>query len=202
MSLVKPWVVATTIAIIIFFTGNAHVFADSSVADTFRGESSVTETGDELSVVGENAAASESVWSVLFKLFLALFVVIALMYVLLRLLGRKNYQMQSSNTMQNIGGIPLGQNKSVQIVRIGDRLLVVGVGENIALLDEIRDEDEIERILNQKDEQTSSTDWLHKLKSMKRTPDKDINIYDTLNDHLQDVDREKTKDVERLGVRR
>lgn len=178
------------------------MFADSSVADTFRGESGVTETGDELSVVGENAAASESVWSVLVKLFLALFVVIALMYVLLRLLGRKNYQMQSSNTMQNIGGIPLGQNKSVQIVRIGDRLLVVGVGENIALLDEIRDEDEIERILNQKDEQTSSADWLQKLKSMKRTPEKDINIYDTLNDHLEDVDREKTKDVERLGVRR
>ncbi|GAK07538.1 flagellar biosynthetic protein FliO [Geomicrobium sp. JCM 19038] len=202
MSLVKPWVVATTIAIIMFFNGSAHVFADSSVADTFRGESGVTETGDELSVVGENAAASESVWSVLVKLFLALFVVIALMYVLLRLLGRKNYQMQSSNTMQNIGGIPLGQNKSVQIVRIGDRLLVVGVGENIALLDEIRDEDEIERILNQKDEQTSSADWLQKLKSMKRTPEKDINIYDTLNDHLEDVDREKTKDVERLGVRR
>ncbi|GAK00334.1 hypothetical protein JCM19055_3418 [Geomicrobium sp. JCM 19055] len=80
--------------------------------------------------------------------------------------------------------------------------MVVGVGENIALLDEIRDEDEIERILNQKDEQTSSADWLQKLKSMKRTPEKDINIYDTLNDHLEDVDREKTKDVERLGVRR
>lgn len=106
---------------------------------------------------------------------------------------KKNYQMQSSNTMQNIGGIPLGQNKSVQIVRIGDRLLVVGVGENIALLDEIRDEDEIERILNQKDEQTSSADWLQKLKSMKRTPEKDINIYDTLNDHLEDVDREKNE---------
>ena len=47
------------------------------------------------------------------------------------------------NSIRSLGGVPLGQNKSIQIVEIGHSLFVVGVGENIQLLDKIIDADEV-----------------------------------------------------------
>ncbi len=48
-----------------------------------------------------------------------------------------------------LGGMPLGQNKSLLFVKLLDTVLVLGVTEhNITLLKEISDEEDIERIKN------------------------------------------------------
>lgn len=49
--------------------------------------------------------------------------------------------------MENLGGTGLGANRSVQLVKVGGRILVVGVGENIQLLKEIDDPKEYEQLL-------------------------------------------------------
>ncbi|GAE36040.1 flagellar biosynthetic protein FliO [Halalkalibacter akibai] len=83
----------------------------------------------------------------------ALALVIVLIYLLLRFVNKRSQTFRSSQVLQNIGGVPLGANRSVQLVKVGDRLLVVGVGETIQLLREIEDKQEIEKLLNQQQEQ-------------------------------------------------
>ena len=61
----------------------------------------------------------------------------------MRYVAKKNKGTMFGNSIRSLGGVPLGQNKSIQIVEIGHSLFVVGVGENIQLLDKIIDADEV-----------------------------------------------------------
>lgn len=88
----------------------------------------------------------------------ALALVIVLIYLLLRFLNKRSQSFQSTQMLQNIGGVPLGANRSVQIVKVGSRVLVVGVGESIQLLREIDDPEEINLIVNQQKEQFERLD--------------------------------------------
>ncbi|MFD2704795.1 flagellar biosynthetic protein FliO [Salibacterium lacus] len=108
-----------------------------------------TGTPEESTETTENMdfAESTNVFSMLVQLFLALGAVIALMYLLLKFINKRSQRFQSHRTMQNLGGVPLGQNKSVQVVKVGRRLLVVGVGESIQLLKEVEEEEEMEELL-------------------------------------------------------
>jgi len=78
----------------------------------------------------------------------ALVFVIVLLYLLLQFVNKKSKAYQKANTVENLGGTSLGSNRSVQIIKVGQRILVVGVGENIQLLKEIDDEAEYEKILS------------------------------------------------------
>ncbi|MCY8524149.1 flagellar biosynthetic protein FliO, partial [Bacillus atrophaeus] len=58
------------------------------------------------------------------------------------------------------GGTSVGQNRSVQLIKVGKRVLVVGVGDTIQLLKEIDNEEEREAILAQHEEAMSSkVEW-------------------------------------------
>ncbi|MFN2746238.1 MULTISPECIES: flagella biosynthesis regulatory protein FliZ [Bacillus] len=83
------------------------------------------------------------------KMIGALLFVIFLIYALVRFVNKRNRLLKPFQHVENIGGTSLGQNKSVQLVKVGNRVLVVGVGENIQLLKEIDDEKECEDILKQ-----------------------------------------------------
>ncbi|WJH33278.1 flagellar biosynthetic protein FliO [Paenibacillus sp. CC-CFT747] len=54
--------------------------------------------------------------------------------------------MLAGRSVKPLGGVPLGQNKSVQIVEIGRKLYVLGVGDSINLISIIEDEEEAEYI--------------------------------------------------------
>ncbi|XKF65792.1 flagellar biosynthetic protein FliO [Virgibacillus necropolis] len=84
----------------------------------------------------------------LIKMFFALLLVLALIYLLLKFLSKRNKIFNQVKALENIGGISVGQNKSIQIIRIGNRIYVVGVGENVELLHEITNEDEKEELLH------------------------------------------------------
>ena len=49
--------------------------------------------------------------------------------------------------MKNMGGISLGQHKSIQLVVIGESYYLIGVGDDIRLLKEITDPDEIDKLV-------------------------------------------------------
>lgn len=78
----------------------------------------------------------------LIKMVFALLLVLALIYLLLKFLNKRNKIFQSVKALENVGGISVGQNKSIQIIRIGSRIYVVGVGDNVELLHEITNENE------------------------------------------------------------
>ncbi|EIJ81488.1 flagellar protein [Bacillus methanolicus PB1] len=95
---------------------------------------------------GENVGLN--VWDFFRMIFATLFVV-ALLYFILKLINKKSMAYKSTQLVENIGGANLGGNRSIQMVKVGNRLLVVGVGENIQLLKEIDDPDEFRQIITE-----------------------------------------------------
>ncbi|MFS0782290.1 flagellar biosynthetic protein FliO [Bacillus sp. 1P06AnD] len=83
------------------------------------------------------------------RLLAAFLFVIGLLYLLLKFINKRTKGYQKGNLIQNLGGTSLGNSKSIQIVKIGTKLYIIGVGENVQLLNEITDEDEMETILSE-----------------------------------------------------
>src|SRR5699024_11906226 len=50
--------------------------------------------------------------------------------------------------LQNLGGISVGHSKSVQIIQVGSKYYLIGVGDNVEMLNEITDENLIEELVN------------------------------------------------------
>lgn len=82
----------------------------------------------------------------------AIIFVVILLYGLLWFMNKRNKAFQKANFVENLGGTSLGSNRSVQIVKVGRRILVVGVGENISLLKEIENQQEYEEVINNHNE--------------------------------------------------
>src|SRR5699024_7725281 len=107
------------------------------------------------------------------KMFFALLLVLALIYVVVKLLSNRHKLNNRITSLENLGGISVGNNKSIQIIRVGQSFYLIGVGENIELLKEIVDPDVINILLSSEstaDESVSSlfTSIFHKQKNSKR----------------------------------
>ncbi|WP_301107364.1 flagellar biosynthetic protein FliO [Sporosarcina sp.] len=95
-----------------------------------------------------------SAWDYI-RTLLAFVFVIGLLVWLLRFLNKRNRSFDQTRLMTNLGGVPLGQHKSIQLVKMGNNYFVVGVGENVQLLKEIDDPDEIADLLARYDSEGS-----------------------------------------------
>ncbi|MEC5422681.1 flagellar biosynthetic protein FliO [Virgibacillus sp. C22-A2] len=99
----------------------------------------------------EQLIESESTGSLLFslvKMFFALLLILALIYLLLKFLSKRSKLFHQVKALENLGGVSVGQNKSIQIVRIGTQVFLIGVGENVEMLHEITDNEVIEDLLH------------------------------------------------------
>jgi flagellar protein FliO/FliZ len=85
------------------------------------------------------------------KLFFALLIVLALIYLLYHFVVKRTGKFTQVNSLKNMGGVSLGANRSMQLIRVGDEVLVVGVGETVQLLKEIKDPDAIQSLTRQSD---------------------------------------------------
>src|SRR5699024_12724182 len=72
----------------------------------------------------ENIQSTSLIFNVI-KMIVALLLVLALIYVLLIFIKKRNKLTQQVKVLDNLGGISVGPNKSIQLVRIGDRKSVV-----------------------------------------------------------------------------
>ncbi|UOQ43044.1 flagellar biosynthetic protein FliO [Halobacillus salinarum] len=123
---------------------------------------------------------SSLVWSIIRLIFVLLFV-LALIYGLLKFFNSKNKLFRSSRTMENLGGMNLAPNRSIQAVRIGKQVFIVGVGESVDIITEITDEETKDRLLKT-DEETAIQQafglekWLDKLKGKQASPEKDSSV--------------------------
>lgn len=73
----------------------------------------------------------------LVKVVLSLVVVIGGFLVLMRWLNARTQGVKTAQHMKHLGGVPLGKDRSVQLVKLGDQVYVLGVGESIQLIDRI-----------------------------------------------------------------
>ncbi|MCC5892262.1 flagellar biosynthetic protein FliO [Exiguobacterium sp.] len=81
-------------------------------------------------------AAVSGVWTVI-KIILSLVVVIGGFLVLMRWLSARTQGVKTAQHMKHLGGVPLGKDRSVQLVKLGDQVYVLGVGESIQLIDRV-----------------------------------------------------------------
>jgi flagellar protein FliO/FliZ len=144
------------------------------------------------------------------KMFIALAFVLMLIYVLLKFVTKRNQLFQQGKSIVNLGGTSLGQNKSIQLIKVGNRVLVVGVGESISLLKEIESEQEIRKFIEEfewKQEQVMvSKNFLHTLtafvnqsKKLNRvTKDAQSSFSTTFKDQLEKVKKERTNQLEEV----
>lgn len=154
---VFKWASMLLMIAIMFAGTNPAAFAETdqnkSVFDCVENSKDCDEQLDQLNSPEEPAAdSSQEEKAVGYSLgdfvrtFLAFLFVIGLLFVLLKFINRKNRMFSQHRFMKNVGGLSLGQQKSVQLVMIGDKYYLIGVGEDVRLLKEITDEKEIENL--------------------------------------------------------
>ena len=150
----------------------------------------------------ESASSSIGVFDYI-KVLFALGLVIGLLIFILKMLNRKNMAYQQNSLMKNLGGISVGAQKSVQLLQIGNRLYIVGVGEDISLIREIDNPEEMEQILSyyeNKQEITTVpflTEILSKLKPAKNVQnEQSASFNDLFNEKLKNIRKERTEELE------
>ncbi|MGI8384450.1 flagellar biosynthetic protein FliO [Robertmurraya sp. P23] len=115
--------------------------SEDQLKEVENNEETTTDNNENTSTVGL------TFWDFLKMIFATIFV-IALLYAILKFINKRSRSFSSNQLVENLGGTALGTNRSIQIVKIGNRVLVVGVGEDVKLLKEIDDEDEARQIIN------------------------------------------------------
>ncbi|WP_390216371.1 flagellar biosynthetic protein FliO [Halobacillus campisalis] len=92
------------------------------------------------------------IWNII-KLIFALLLVLALIYGLLKFFNKRSKMFQKNRTMETLGGVTLAPNRSLQAVRIGNEVYVVGVGDSINLITEITDQATKDNLVKQEEQQ-------------------------------------------------
>jgi len=73
-----------------------------------------------------------------------------------------------NRSIRTMGGVMLGQNKSLQMIEVGSSIYLVGVGDQVTLVDKIDDPDEVARIMvsfqaEQTARNTSVSAWIQNI---------------------------------------
>ncbi|WP_048602487.1 flagellar biosynthetic protein FliO [Rubeoparvulum massiliense] len=130
--------------LIILTMASLAVFAvDGPANDTINTPTQTNEDSEQLTGFQEI-----SIGKMLFQLIGSLLLIVLLIYGVVKFIAVRT-NLQPSTPFRLIGGINLGQNKSVQMVEINKQLYLLGVGNEIRLLDKITDQGTIEEILVQ-----------------------------------------------------
>jgi flagellar protein FliO/FliZ len=152
--------------IIAVFVASLPAFAlaeEDSVADALRKGT----LSPDAPAGGQQPAAipgseTGSMWGYLLQVIFSLGVIVVLIYLLLRFLGRRQMG-QAHGPIKVISAAPLGNGKTIQLVMIGESLYLLGVGENVQLLKHIPPGEEADLILAEAEIKPIagfSLDWL------------------------------------------
>lgn len=102
-------------------------------------------TADEPLFKSEPPSIGAGTVGSLLQVIFSLVIVLVLIILLLRFLSKRSRMFQASNGLTRLAGIQLGPNKSLQVIECGGHLYVIGVGEDVRLIDKISSPEEIER---------------------------------------------------------
>lgn len=144
------------------------------------------------------------------KTIFAFVFVIGLLFALLKFINRKNRVYDKNRMMKNMGGISLGQQKSIQLVVVGDTYYLIGVGEDIRLLKEITDLDEIEKLkayYEELDIAGAPAGWLEKIitvvtkqkeKEVQKTDRETSDFSTVFSSKLTEIKEDRRKKIRQL----
>ena len=124
-------------------------------------------TSDSLLPEGSGGTISSQVGNI-FTVILVLAVIIALIVLLIRFLGKRNLTLSKNRSIRTLGAVGLGPNKSLQVLEIGGKIYVVGVGDDVTLVDKISDQTEAAYMIDSFEENSRGNDF-QKLSSFVNT---------------------------------
>lgn len=109
------------------------------------GETSSNTTGSDLLDSPEKFytgnSSADTFWMVI-KVIFFLIIIIGIFLLIVKVISQKN-KFSTGRSIRSLGGLPIGQNKSIQVIEIGNSLYIIGVGDNIQLLEKIDNEIEV-----------------------------------------------------------
>ncbi|TWT28436.1 flagellar biosynthesis protein FliZ [Planomicrobium sp. CPCC 101110] len=118
---------------------------DTNVADWVENDkkTDVNETEQpEAAVVTED----KSLTTIIGKLILYTLLILAMIYGLIKFLALRQKKLLPNQAVKLMGGTPLGNNKSLQLIKVGNQIYMIGVGDQVTLIKEFTDADEISSI--------------------------------------------------------
>jgi len=115
-----------------------------------QGGSSANDEG-QMMFTGTNDLAGNMIWVIV-----ALAIVIVLIILVIKWLSQRNRMWGTNRSLRSLGGIALGQNNSLQVVEIAGRIYIVGVGENITLIDKLDDPEQASAVISALERQQES----------------------------------------------
>ena len=129
-------------AALIAFVFPASVSAEPNVADWLQEDGESPEqapASSEVAVVKEE----QSLFGIILKLVLYTLLILVMIYGLIKFLAIRQQKFQPNQAVKLMGGTPLGNNKSLQLVKVGNQILLIGVGDQVTLIKEFADAEEI-----------------------------------------------------------
>lgn len=107
---------------------------------------------------------SPSIFPLFIKFIFSFILVIGLLFVLLRFLSKRSRLMQPNGLVLPLGGHVLGNNRSLQVVLIGQTIYILGVGETVTMIRSIAQGEEYQHLLESYENQAdgNTPNWLAK----------------------------------------
>lgn len=174
---------------------------EKTVKDFYEKSDNINKSSTEKQHLEENVSNDQASTGFSFLDFLrmiaATIFVVALLYFVLKFINKKSRSYQKVRYVQNLGGTSLGSNRSVQLVKVGNSILVVGVGESIQLLKEINDPKEYQELLDSFNEDVDTMlqagDLFSRMLNKKKDEEITISFTETLKKQLQDISQSRKK---------
>lgn len=137
-----------------------------------------------------------SIWDVV-KMIVSTIFVIGLLLFVLKWVQKKGRNFANDGVIENIGGTTIGNQKSIQLVKIGNRVYIVGVGESVTLLKEIDNEDEIKHLLEfRHNKLNESVKGFNGLFLCKKEEKQESSFMDSLKNELLKVKQDRKKIID------
>jgi len=160
--LLRKFVIATLL-ISVLAGSNQIVYAESGSASVKEclektekcSERESTDSKEKTELQGTPALSAGDI----VKMIFAFLLVIGLLFALLKFVNKKGRLLQKNKIVQNLGGTNVGSSKSVQVVKVGDQLLIIGVGENVQLLSEITGQEKQQLLTHYEEQQKNEGEY-------------------------------------------
>lgn len=141
------------------YAAGSYAAGDPSVYDSIHDDEK-----DTPSETKEEDSQSSSLFPLFIKFIGSFILVIALLLFILRFLTQRKRLMSANGPIVPLGGHVIGNNRSIQIVLIGQTIYIIGVGDSVNLIRTISQGEEYQHLLDSLENQaeTMSPKWLAK----------------------------------------
>lgn len=143
---------------------------------------------------------SDAVINIIWVLVVLVIIIFLIVFVI-KFLGQKNRSWSRNQAIRTLGAIGLAQNKSMQVIELGDSIYIIGVGDDIRLVDKISDPEEVAALVahfeqNQSNQSQDLVPYVSNLmKKFRKSDDNSSMSQEDLNPSFHEVFQSKLNRV-------